>query len=158
MDEALTHIITIVVVSDVDSGKALAAVSLFVDPENPISTPQRPMLQTPRYVNVMGASQPFQTFTRRSTSEQQTRSFISSASSSGFSTANKTVTTRSNSTGAGVNVIVAGAKGRRSSSTQSTTENKASYVGSKERKEEQSKTATEATIAEFTYMVSLIYL
>ena len=36
-------------VTAVDSGKALAAVSLFLDPEELVATPQRQMLQTPRY-------------------------------------------------------------------------------------------------------------
>ena len=33
----------------VDSGKALSAVSLFIDPEDPIATPQRQLLDTPNF-------------------------------------------------------------------------------------------------------------
>lgn len=33
----------------VDSGRALTALSLFVDEEEDVTTPQRSLLQTPRY-------------------------------------------------------------------------------------------------------------
>lgn len=101
---------------------------------------------------MMGASQPFRTFSKRSTSERETKSFISSASHSGFSTAEKSVEDRSKSKSLKHNAIVAGAKGKISSSVQNTSEEKSTNSDSKERNDELAETHTKAIVTEFTIM------
>ena len=100
----------------------------------------------------MGSSQPFRTFTKRCTTETEARSFANSVSTSGYSTATKTVSSKSRSTQGGVNVIVAGAKGKRSTAKKTTDEEKSENVDSTERNEELTSTATQAVVSEFTIM------
>ena len=103
-------------------------------------------------VSLMGPSRPFQSFTKRATTESESKSFENSVKSSGVSTASKSVSTRSRSTKGGYNSILAGAKANRSSSTQNTNERKNEKVDSAERQSELSSQVTQAFVTEFTFM------
>jgi len=138
--------------SAVDSGRALTALSLFVDDEEDIMTPQRSLLQTPRYVSMMGPSCPFKTRTHRTTSEMESLSFVNKTSHSGFSTAEKTTSTVSNSKQGKAGGIFNKVKVTETSANTNETENTNSYANDKQHNEEKNVSLTSAIVTEFTYM------
>jgi len=139
-------------VAAVDSGRALSALALLMDPENVTDTPDRQLLQTPKYVSMMGPSTPFYTRTSRSTSEDEMTSFITSSKQSGFSTAQKASRTKSGSAQGGVNFIGFGAKVKGSGSQTSKTELSKSYATDTQQKEEERVKVTQAIVAEYMYV------
>jgi len=102
---------------------------------------------------MMGASQPFRTFTKRFTTEREANSFMSSVKSSGHSTAFKAFTESSSSKKGGGGIpLFSGAEHEESSATETTSGIEISTAESSERKEETHTLSTTATILEFTYM------
>lgn len=107
---------------------------------------------SPISVKMMGPSCPFKTRTHRTTSESESLSFVTKTSHSGFSTAEKTTSTSSQSTQKKVGGIFTKVNVKNSSSNTNETENTASYANDKQHKEEEKVKVTQCLVSEFTYM------
>ena len=100
----------------------------------------------------MGASNPFQTRTHRTTSEKESMSFAKSSSHTGFSMAEKTFSSSSKSTQGKVSGVFVSGKVKHSSARKKESETEQSFATDSKHNEEEKAKTTQAVVSEFTYM------
>lgn len=102
-------------------------------------------------VKVMGVSRPFQSLRAQSTSETTMSSFVSSTSTSGFTTATMTSNSSSVNVSGSVNIGIAGGKGEHTRARQHTSERNSSRSNTNQSRSEKETKTKIAVVSEFIF-------
>lgn len=101
---------------------------------------------------MMGTSQPFQTQTHRTTSEKEAMVFAKSTAQSGFSMAQKSLSSFSSSSQVNMGGIFSRVKRLTSRASSTEKGSKESYANDAEHMQQEKIKVTQAVVSEFTFM------